>query len=87
MQQLKNKWESLESSRTSSYILEALDAFNLFIGISPKGNRILALDIKDQSEVNMDLYPSWNGAPVEHQKIEDCYYIIITNFLSICFHI
>ena len=75
---LKNKWASLEESRTDRYLLEPLDAFNIFIGINPSGRRILALDIKNISEVNLDYFPSWTGAPVEHKAIENRYYLIIT---------
>ena len=49
---LKKKWNSLESVKTEKYLLEPLDAFNIFIGINPSGKRILALDIKDRSEIN-----------------------------------
>ena len=75
---LKKKWNSLESVKTEKYLLEPLDAFNIFIGINPSGKRILALDIKDRSEINLDFFPSWTGAPIEHKKIENQFYLIIT---------
>lgn len=78
MNDLKTKWESLESSRSDTYLFEPLDAFNLFIGLTPNGKRILALDIKDKDEINLDHFPKWRGAPVEHKKINSCYYMLIT---------
>jgi hypothetical protein len=75
---LKNKWASLELARTDKYLLDPLEAFNLFIGINPSGLRILALDIRNMDEVNLDYFPSWTGAPIEHMSIENRYYLIIT---------
>jgi len=78
MNSLKDKWASLEASQTDRYLLEPLDAFNLFIGLNPSGKRILALDIKNTGEINLDYFPSWTGAPIEHKEIENRFYLIIT---------
>lgn len=75
---LEDKWASLKKASTDRYLLEPLDAFNIFIGLNPSGLRILALDIKNKKEVNLDYFPSWTGAPIEHIQIENRFYLIIT---------